>query len=180
MTRTRVDRDRSQRLATIFGDGGNPDGHGMVVFRQGRPGRRSLGRRAAGQDPQRQSTTDVRWDPPPRNPFRIQTGVRAGADRCAYYLTTLAAYLRDNPALAHGWPLATGVIEGICRNPVADRLDLTGARWARPAQKPSCGYLPPAAMATSMPIGGSTCIENHESNHENRYQQTQNYYQLIG
>jgi len=28
-----------------------------------------------------------------------------------------------------GWPIATGVIEGACRFLVADRLDITGARW---------------------------------------------------
>jgi hypothetical protein len=29
-----------------------------------------------------------------------------------------------------GWPIATGVIEGACRHIVADRFDVTGARWA--------------------------------------------------
>jgi hypothetical protein len=33
------------------------------------------------------------------------------------------------PALAQGWPIATGVIEGACRHLVKDRLDITGARW---------------------------------------------------
>lgn len=32
-------------------------------------------------------------------------------------------------ALAKGWPIATGVIEGACRYIVADRLGITGARW---------------------------------------------------
>jgi len=34
-------------------------------------------------------------------------------------------------ALNNGWPIATGVIEGprACRHIVADRLDITGARW---------------------------------------------------
>jgi len=32
-------------------------------------------------------------------------------------------------ALAGGWPIATGIIEGACRHLVKDRLDLTGARW---------------------------------------------------
>ena len=33
-------------------------------------------------------------------------------------------------ALAAGWPIATGIIEGACRHIVADRMDLTGARWS--------------------------------------------------
>jgi hypothetical protein len=38
--------------------------------------------------------------------------------------------LMDYPrALANGWPIATGVIEGACRHLVADRMGITGARW---------------------------------------------------
>ena len=33
-------------------------------------------------------------------------------------------------ALAAGWPIATGVIEGACRHLVRDRFDITGARWS--------------------------------------------------
>ena len=33
-------------------------------------------------------------------------------------------------ALARGWPIATGVIEGACRHLVKDRLARTGARWS--------------------------------------------------
>ena len=32
-------------------------------------------------------------------------------------------------ALANGWPIATGVIEGACRHLVQDRMGITGARW---------------------------------------------------
>ena len=54
---------------------------------------------------------------------------RAGADKCAAYLTHKAPYLDYPIALTHGWPIATGVIEGACRHLVKDRMDLTGARW---------------------------------------------------
>jgi hypothetical protein len=54
---------------------------------------------------------------------------RAAADTCADYLTTKAPYLDYPQALASGWPIATGVIEGACRHLVKDRLDITGARW---------------------------------------------------
>jgi hypothetical protein len=36
---------------------------------------------------------------------------------------------RYGTALAAGWPIATGIIEGACRHLVKDRLDITGARW---------------------------------------------------
>jgi len=54
---------------------------------------------------------------------------RTGADTCATYLTNKAPHLGYPTALANGWPIATGVIEGACRHIVADRLDITGARW---------------------------------------------------
>lgn len=55
---------------------------------------------------------------------------RRKADSCAAYLTNKAAYLDYPAALAAGWPIATGVIEGTCRYLVADRMDITGARWS--------------------------------------------------
>lgn len=54
---------------------------------------------------------------------------RANADRAATYLANKAAYLDYRSALAAGWPIATGVIEGACRHLVKDRMDITGARW---------------------------------------------------
>jgi hypothetical protein len=55
---------------------------------------------------------------------------RAGtAARTAGYLEAKAPYLDYPRALAAGWPIATGVIEGACRHLVKDRMDITGARW---------------------------------------------------
>ncbi|MDQ6614913.1 MAG: ISKra4 family transposase [Actinomycetota bacterium] len=55
---------------------------------------------------------------------------RKNADTCTTYLTNKAPYLNYPQALAAGWPIATGVIEGACRFLVADRMDITGARWS--------------------------------------------------
>jgi len=54
---------------------------------------------------------------------------REGADTCANYLTAKKPYLDYATALASGWPIATGIIEGACRHIVKDRMDITGARW---------------------------------------------------
>lgn len=54
---------------------------------------------------------------------------REGADTCAAYLTAKKPCLDYAAALRHGWPIATGVIEGACRYLVKDRMDITGARW---------------------------------------------------
>lgn len=51
-------------------------------------------------------------------------------------LRLVANYFRRNQAhmdyaayLRKGWPIGTGVIEGVCRHVVKDRLELSGMRW---------------------------------------------------
>jgi hypothetical protein len=60
----------------------------------------------------------------------LNAAERRKADACATYLTNKAPYLDYPAALDAGWPIATGVIEGTCRFLVADRMDITGARWS--------------------------------------------------
>jgi hypothetical protein len=60
------------------------------------------------------------------------TSVEA-ATRAAAYIEAKEPYLVYHLALALGWPIASGVIEGSCRNLVKDRLDVTGARWDLPS-----------------------------------------------
>jgi hypothetical protein len=57
---------------------------------------------------------------------------RAGADEAAAYLTRKAPYLDYATALASGWQIATGIIEGAARHLIKDRMDITGARWSTP------------------------------------------------
>jgi hypothetical protein len=54
---------------------------------------------------------------------------RTGADACVRYLNARHEHLRYDQALAEGWPIATGVIEGACRHLIADRPGIGGARW---------------------------------------------------
>jgi hypothetical protein len=53
---------------------------------------------------------------------------RAGADECARYLDNKNDYLDYATALARGWPIATGIIEGACRHIVKDRMWTSQAR----------------------------------------------------
>jgi len=55
---------------------------------------------------------------------------RQPADECADYLLKYSPYLHYDQALAAGFPIATGVVEGACRHLVQDRMNLTGARWS--------------------------------------------------
>ena len=41
---------------------------------------------------------------------------RKSAPAAATYLTNKAPYLDDPTAMARGWPITTGVIEGACRH----------------------------------------------------------------
>jgi hypothetical protein len=51
-------------------------------------------------------------------------------DRAVTYLTNNRAHMRYDKALAAGWPIATGMIEGACRFVIEDRFGITGARWS--------------------------------------------------
>lgn len=59
----------------------------------------------------------------------LTTSKREGVDTCVRYLTGHLDQLGYDTALEHGWPIATGAVEGACRHLIADRLDITGARW---------------------------------------------------
>ncbi|MFD5126908.1 ISKra4 family transposase [Streptomyces olindensis] len=60
---------------------------------------------------------------------RLRGAKREAADACVGYLTGHLDQLGYDTALAAGWPIATGAIEGACRHLIGDRLDITGARW---------------------------------------------------
>ena len=70
-----------------------------------------------------------RRSPPRPSAAGLPASRRTGADACVRYLNARHEYLRYDQALAQGWPIATGVIEGACRHLIADRLDIGGARW---------------------------------------------------
>jgi hypothetical protein len=48
------------------------------------------------------------------------------------YLDRNRKNMRYEICLAKGYPIGSGVIEGACRNPVHDRLELTGMSWTLP------------------------------------------------
>jgi hypothetical protein len=51
-------------------------------------------------------------------------------DRALTYLENNQKHMRYDKALAAGWPIATGMIEGACRFVIEDRFGITGARWS--------------------------------------------------
>jgi hypothetical protein len=51
-------------------------------------------------------------------------------DRAVTYLTNNQQHMKYDKALAKGWSIATGMIEGACRFVIEDRFGITGARWS--------------------------------------------------
>jgi hypothetical protein len=47
----------------------------------------------------------------------------------ANYLRRNLPYMNYADYLQRGWPIGTGVIEGVCRHLVKDRMELSGMRW---------------------------------------------------
>ena len=51
-------------------------------------------------------------------------------DKAVTYLNNNHQHMKYDKALASGWPIATGMIEGACRFVIEDRFGITGARWS--------------------------------------------------
>jgi len=51
-------------------------------------------------------------------------------EKAITYLTNNHKHMKYDKALANGWPIATGMIEGACRFVIEDRFGITGARWS--------------------------------------------------
>lgn len=64
------------------------------------------------------------------NDPQLSAAKRKAAGASAGYLQAKAPHLDYPTALASGWPISTGVIEGACRHLVQDRMGITGARWS--------------------------------------------------
>ncbi|WP_438296153.1 ISKra4 family transposase [Streptomyces sp. HUAS TT7] len=61
---------------------------------------------------------------------RLTDEQRAAADTACRYLANNADHVHYGRALAAGWPIASGIVEGAARHLIADRLDITGSRWS--------------------------------------------------
>ncbi|MGB3680768.1 MAG: ISKra4 family transposase [Candidatus Microthrix parvicella] len=100
---------------------------------------------------------------------KLTTLKRKGADKAATYLTNKAPYLDYPTALSNGWPIATGIIEGACRHLIADRLDITGARWGLQGAE---AILQLRALRTNGHLDqywAHHTTQKHHRNHHTRY-----------
>jgi hypothetical protein len=63
------------------------------------------------------------------NPRKRHPGL-TDLDKAVTYLENNQKHMKYDKALAKGWPIATGMIEGACRFVIEDRFGITGARWS--------------------------------------------------
>jgi hypothetical protein len=86
------------------------------------------------------------------------------------YLTAKQPYLDYPRALANGWPIATGVIEGACRHLVHDRMGITGARWSLPGAEAILWLRAIRANGDLDAYWAYHISQEHQRNHLSRYQ----------
>ena len=86
------------------------------------------------------------------------------------YLENKQPYLDYPRALAQGWPIATGVIEGACRHLVQDRMGITGARWSLDGAQAILWLRAIAASGDTDAYWDWHITQEHQRNHLSRYQ----------
>jgi hypothetical protein len=86
-----------------------------------------------------------------------------------HYLDAKQPYLDYPTALASGWPIATGVIEGACRHLVNDRMGITGARWGLPGAQAILWLRAIAASGDHDAYWDYHIRQEHQRNHLSHY-----------
>ncbi len=107
-------------------------------------------------------------DHPPRPGGEHEKIIR----KTVHYLDAKQPYLDYPAALASGWPIATGVIEGACRHLVNDRMGITGARWGLPGAQAMLWLRAINASGDLDAYWNYHIQQEHQRNHLSRYQDT--------
>ena len=107
-------------------------------------------------------------DHPPRPGAEHEKIIR----KTLHYLDAKQPYLDYPRALASGWPIATGVIEGACRHLVQDRMGITGARWGLPGAQAILWLRAIRASGDLDAYWDYHIQQEHQRNHLSRYNDT--------
>jgi hypothetical protein len=89
-----------------------------------------------------------------------------------HYLDAKQPFMDYPRALAEGWPIATGVIEGACRHLVQDRMGITGARWGLQGAQAILWLRAINASGDHDAYWTWHIQQEHQRNHLSRYQDT--------
>ena len=63
---------------------------------------------------------------------RLSGAKRKTLEGVADYCYRNRSRMRYNEYLANGWPIASGPVEGACKNLIKDRMERSGMRWTEP------------------------------------------------
>jgi len=107
-------------------------------------------------------------DHPPRPGSEHAKNIR----KTLSYLRNKQPYMDYPQALAAGWPIATGVIEGACRHLVQDRMGITGARWGLEGAQAMLWLRAITASGDTAAYWDYHITQEHQRNHQSRYQDT--------
>ena len=86
------------------------------------------------------------------------------------YLRNKQPFMDYPRALAEGWPIATGIIEGACRHLVQDRMGITGARWGLEGAQAMLWLRAINASGDTAAYWDWHITQEHQRNHLSRYQ----------
>ena len=103
---------------------------------------------------------------PPRPGGEHEKNIR----KTTHYLQAKEPCLDYPAALARGWPIATGIIEGACRHIIGDRLGITGARWSLPGAQAMLWMRAIAASGDLTPYWTWHITREHHRNHLSKFQ----------
>ena len=101
---------------------------------------------------------------------RLGTDKTETVEKVCAYLENKSPYLDYATALARGWPIATGIIEGACRHLIKDRLDITGARWSLPGAEAVLKLRALISNGDFEPYFAWHRQREHQRNHQALYQ----------
>jgi hypothetical protein len=90
--------------------------------------------------------------------------------RTLSYLENKQPFMDYPAALANGWPIATGVIEGACRHLIQDRMGITGARWGLEGAQAMLWLRALDASGDTGAYWDWHITREHHRNHLSRYQ----------
>src|SRR6202050_5508962 len=76
----------------------------------------------------------------------------------ANYLYRNRSRMRYDEYLANGWPIASGPVEGACKNLIKDRMERSGMRWTEQMGRPLCNSGPSISREILIATGNSTSI----------------------
>jgi len=103
---------------------------------------------------------------PPRPGSEHDKNIR----RATGYLAAKEPYLDYPRALASGWPIATGIIEGACRHLIGDRMGIAGARWSLPGAQAMLWMRAIAASGDLDAYWDHHIQLEHQRNHLSKFQ----------